>query len=124
MCIGSFYDILVFSADITEHEKHLGMVFTVLRDNQLFANKKKCVIAYLKILYLGHQIYSKRVEADEDKIKSMVNWPQPKDVIGLWGFLGLTGIIEGTIESFLGFKLISLTNITLLNILFYVVFHA
>ncbi|KAL4018589.1 hypothetical protein IC575_022189 [Cucumis melo] len=73
MCIGSFYDILVFSADITEHEKHLGMVFTVLRDNQLFANKKKCVIAHLKIQYLGHQISSKEVEADEDKIKSMVN---------------------------------------------------
>ncbi|KAA0051377.1 T32E20.30 [Cucumis melo var. makuwa] len=85
------YEFLVMPADITEHEKHLGMVFTVLRDNQLFSNKKKCVIAYLKILYLGHQIYSKRVEADEDKIKSMVNWPQPKDVIGLWGFLGLTG---------------------------------
>ncbi|KAA0042859.1 hypothetical protein E5676_scaffold108G00800 [Cucumis melo var. makuwa] len=30
-----FYDILIYSSDITEHEKHLGMVFAVLRDNQL-----------------------------------------------------------------------------------------
>ncbi|KAL0546552.1 hypothetical protein IC582_016463 [Cucumis melo] len=49
-----FYDILVYSADITEHEKHLGMVFAVLRENRLFANKKKCVIAHSKIQYLGH----------------------------------------------------------------------
>ena len=43
-----FYDILIYSADITEHEKYLGMVFVVLRDNRLFANKK-CVIAHSKI---------------------------------------------------------------------------
>lgn len=37
----SFDDILVYSADVTKHEKHLGMVFVVLRDNQLFTNWKK-----------------------------------------------------------------------------------
>ncbi|XP_050947361.1 uncharacterized protein LOC103495179 [Cucumis melo] len=40
-----FDDILVYNSDICEHEKHLGMVFAVLRDNQLYANKKKCVFA-------------------------------------------------------------------------------
>ena len=42
-------DILVYSTDLSEHEKHLGMVFAVMRDNQLFANKKKCVIAHSQI---------------------------------------------------------------------------
>ena len=41
-CVLVFFDdILVYSADIDEHAKHLGMVFNVLKDNQLFANKKK-----------------------------------------------------------------------------------
>ena len=35
-------------------------------------------------------ISSKGVEADEEKIKDMTNWPQPKDVTRLRGFLGLT----------------------------------
>lgn len=35
-----FDDILVYSADIDEHAKHLGMVFNILKDNQPFANKK------------------------------------------------------------------------------------
>ncbi|TYK26819.1 putative membrane-bound O-acyltransferase C24H6.01c isoform X5 [Cucumis melo var. makuwa] len=37
------YEFLVmpFGLDITEHEKHLGMVFAVLRDNQLYAIRKK-----------------------------------------------------------------------------------
>lgn len=34
---------------------------------------------------------SKGVEADDEIIRIMVNWPQPKDVIGLRGFLGLIG---------------------------------
>ena len=83
-----FYDILVYNADIDEHVKHLGMVFAVLRDNQLFANKK-CVIAHSQIQYLGHLISKRGVEADEEEIKSMINWSQPNDIIGLRGFLGL-----------------------------------
>ncbi|KAL4012835.1 hypothetical protein IC575_029950 [Cucumis melo] len=95
-----FYDILIYGADITEHEKHLGMVFFVLRDNRLFANKKKCVIAHSKIQYLGHQISSKGVEADEEKIKSMINWPQPKNGTRLRGFLGLTGYYRRFVKGY------------------------
>ena len=73
MCIGFFYDILVYSTDLTEHEKHLGMGFAVMRDNQFFANKKKCVMPHSQIQYLGHLISSKGVEANEEKIKNMVN---------------------------------------------------
>ncbi|KAL0560926.1 hypothetical protein IC582_001343 [Cucumis melo] len=101
MCIGFFsYDILIYSVDITKHEKHLEMVFAVLRDNRLFPNKKKCVIAHSKIQYFGHRISNKRVEVDEDKIKSMVNWPQPKDITGLRGFLGLTGYYRRFVKGY------------------------
>ena len=40
-CVLVFFDdIFVYSTDLTEHEKHLGMVFAVMRGNQLVANKK------------------------------------------------------------------------------------
>ena len=48
------------------------MGFAVMRDNQLFTNRKKCVIAHSQIQYLGHVILS-RVEAYGEKIKNMVN---------------------------------------------------
>ncbi|KAA0057348.1 Retrotransposable element Tf2 [Cucumis melo var. makuwa] len=60
----------------------------------------KCVIAHSKIQYLGHQISSKGVEADEEKIKSMINCPQPKDVTGLRGFLGLTGYYRRFVKGY------------------------
>ena len=100
-CVLVFFDdILIYSADIDEHEKHLGMVFAVLRDNQLFANRKKCVIAHSKIQYLGHQISKRGVEADEEKIKSMTKWQQPKDVTSLRGFLGLTGYCRRFVKGY------------------------
>ena len=100
-CVLVFFDdILIYSTNLTEHEKHLAMVFAVMRDNQLVANKKKCVIAHSQIQYLGHLISSRGVEADGDKIKDMVNWPQPKDVTGLRGFLGLTGYYRRFVKGY------------------------
>lgn len=91
ICIGVFYlHILVYRTDITEHERHLRVMFNILKDNKLFANRKKCVIGHSRIPYLGHWISSKGVEADGEKIKAMVNWPQPKDVSTLQRFIGLT----------------------------------
>ncbi|KAL4025534.1 hypothetical protein IC575_013936 [Cucumis melo] len=53
-CVLVFFDdILVYSSDITEHERHLGMVFAILRDNQLYANRKKCVFAHSQTWGLG-----------------------------------------------------------------------
>lgn len=71
---------MVYNTYITKHEKHCVVVFSILKDNQLFTNRKKCVIGHSRIQYLGHWISSKGVEAKGKKVKAMVNWPQPKDV--------------------------------------------
>ncbi|KAL0549667.1 hypothetical protein IC582_014154 [Cucumis melo] len=65
-----FDDILVYSKDVETHLEHL----TVDR-----------------IEYLGHWLTAKGVEADQKKIKAMLEWPTPKNIRELRGFLGLTG---------------------------------
>ncbi|KAA0032387.1 ty3-gypsy retrotransposon protein [Cucumis melo var. makuwa] len=78
-------------ANVETHLEHLTVVFQLLRQHCLFANRKKCHFAKDRIKYLGHWVLAKGVEADQEKIKAMLEWPIPKNVRELWGFLGLTG---------------------------------
>lgn len=63
-----FDDILVYSADMESHVKHLTVVFNLLRDHDLRANLKKCRFAQYRIDYLGHWVSAQGVEVDQEKI--------------------------------------------------------
>ncbi|KAA0037919.1 ty3-gypsy retrotransposon protein [Cucumis melo var. makuwa] len=77
--------------DVESHLEHLTIVFTLLREYSLFANWKKCHFGRERIEYLGHWVSSNRVEADREKIRAMLEWPIPRNIKELRGFLGLTG---------------------------------
>ncbi|TYK29765.1 putative mitochondrial protein [Cucumis melo var. makuwa] len=63
----------------------------MLREHELYENKKKCSFAKSRVEYLGHVISRKGVEVDPEKIRSIVEWPSPTNVKEVRGFLGLTG---------------------------------
>lgn len=86
-----FDDILVYSPYLESHLNHLELVLKILREHELYANRKKCVFAQERVSYLGHWVLAAGVEADQDKIQAMVNWPVPKNIKELRGFLGLMG---------------------------------
>lgn len=86
-----FDDILLYSKNREEHLQHVAEVFEILRSNSLFANLGKCEFGQGTLGYLGHVISAEGVEMDMDKVKSMLEWPQPRNLKQLRGFLGLTG---------------------------------
>ncbi|WVZ05472.1 hypothetical protein V8G54_018818 [Vigna mungo] len=86
-----FDDILVYSNTWEEHMQLLEKVLEVLRDHKLFANKEKCLFSHEKVEYLGHIISTHGVAVDPTKVNSVLEWPIPKNVKGVHGFLGLTG---------------------------------
>nr|GEZ33552.1 hypothetical protein [Tanacetum cinerariifolium] len=81
----------VLNWSVEEHEVHLRMVLQILREQKLYANRKKCSFAQEQIEYLRHVVTPNRVEADPSKVKAMLEWPVPKSIRELRGFLGLTG---------------------------------
>ena len=56
---------------------------------RLSCNPDKCRFGHDKIEYLGHIIDSTGISFSEEKIKEVRNFPQPKFLKELQGFLGL-----------------------------------
>lgn len=91
-CVLVFFDdILIYSRGWENHMKHLETVLKMLAQHSLVANKKKCQFVQKSVEYLGHVISEAGVAVDPNKVKSVIQWPVPKNVKGVRGFLGLTG---------------------------------
>ena len=95
-----FDDILVFSPTWSQHLQHLGEVLRLLVQNCFYVNRKKCLFGRQSIEYLGHIISGKGVAMDPTKIQCIRDWPVPRNVKGVRGFLGLTGYYRKFIKDY------------------------
>ncbi|GKA59775.1 ty3-gypsy retrotransposon protein [Tanacetum coccineum] len=86
-----FDDILVYSTSWELHLQHLETVFSILQSNLFFAKQSKCEFGSSSVSYLGHIVSSKGVSVDPLKVKAIKDWPLPKNIKQLRGFLGLAG---------------------------------
>jgi len=66
----------------------------------LFTRQSKCSFYKFKIKYLWHILSAKGVAIDPRKIESIRNWPTPKTVLKLEGFIGLIGYYRKFIRGF------------------------
>ena len=93
-------DILIFSANEEEHEKHLQLVLERLREHQLIAKRSKCSFFQVEVEYLGYVVGAAGVKMAEDKVHAVLDWPAPNNPTEVRGFLGLTGFYRQFIRSY------------------------
>ena len=93
-------DILIFSKNAAEHEKHLREVLSILRQHQLYAKLSKCDLNQSELLYLGHVVSKAGLKVDPKKVAAVESWPEPKDVSELRAFLGLTNYFRTFIQGY------------------------
>ena len=99
-CLCYLDDVLIFSKNIKEHEKHLTEVLTVFRTSQLSPNPKKCALYQKTVTFLGHAISPDGVGMEYDKVAAIRTWPTPKNLTELRGFLGLASFYRRHCQSF------------------------
>jgi hypothetical protein len=82
-------DILIASKDITEHMKHLRLVFEILQSAGLQINPAKCTFSVSSLTFLGHNVDSSGISPMEKHVKALTDFPPPSDLKQLQRFLGL-----------------------------------
>jgi hypothetical protein len=95
-----FDDILIYNKSWEEHVQHVDMVLKLLEEKQLYANPSKCAFGVQEVEYLGHIVSHEGVKVDPNKIKSMMEWPIPKTLKNLRGFLGLMGYYHKFVKNY------------------------
>ena len=85
-----FDDILIYSKTRTTHLAHVDQVLHLLSQHQIFLKQSKCDFGASKVEYLGYIVGKGDVRVDPKKIEAMQDWPRPKSLKRLSGFMGLT----------------------------------
>jgi len=93
-------DIMVYSKNEKEHEKHLAAVLKLLREHQLYVKLRKCSFFQLKEHYLGHIVSKEGIAVDTEKIRDIMEWVSPKNVDEVRSFMGLVGYYKRLISKF------------------------
>jgi hypothetical protein len=95
-----FNDILIYRKTWTDHITHVDQVLSLLSQHQLFLKQSKCAFGASEVEYLGHLVGKDGVRVDPKKIEAMQDWPHPKTLKILHGFLGLAGYYRKFVKNY------------------------
>lgn len=87
-------DVFVYSDTIEEHERHLRIVFDILREEELYLSRKKLDLYSADMDCLGHRIDDRGLHADSDKMARIFEWRTPRSYPEVQRFLGLINYLS------------------------------
>jgi hypothetical protein len=84
-------DILIYSKNEEEHDQHLRIILSRLREHKLYAKFSKCEFCLKKVLFLGHVLSGEGISVELTKVQEVLDWKAPTTVHEVQSFLGLAG---------------------------------
>lgn len=93
-------NILVFSCSHEEHVTHVRLVHQRLLDNKLFVKAEKCEFHSKTVSFLGFIIEQGQLRPDPEKIRAVLEWPEPATRKQLQRFLRFANFYRQFIENY------------------------
>lgn len=93
-------DIVVFSRTWEEHLEKLERVFKRLREAGLTLKPSKCIYAKPEVKLLGHVVSKEGIAPDEEKLRAIRDFPEPKTIKHVQSFVGLCNYYRKFIKNF------------------------
>lgn len=101
ICVDFIDGIIVYSRNIEEENKNnLEIILQTLTKHKIYAKYGKCEFFKEEIWYLGHVITKDGIDVDQKKIKTIMEWIVPKNVVDIRSFMGLAGYYRQFVEGF------------------------
>lgn len=97
---GYLDDLIIVSEDFESHLTLLVRISEQFRRANLTLNIAKSKFCVTQVQYLGYVIGNGGITTDPQKISAIINWPVPKTIKQVRGFLGLTGWYRRFIDNF------------------------
>lgn len=93
-------DILISSNSLQEHIHHVQQVLKKLLENHLFVKLEKCEFHVSQVSFLGYVVSQEGIQMELKKVSAITNWPQPKTLKQVQGFLGFANFYRKFIRNF------------------------
>ena len=85
--VRSMDDILVHGETLEEHDERLERLLTVLDENGITLNLKKCIFRKSELEFLGHVVSAEGIRPIHQRMEAVKSFPTPKNVKELKSFL-------------------------------------
>lgn len=97
---GYLDDLVIVTETFEQHLSILVRIAEQFRTANLTLNIAKSKFCVTRVKYLGYVIGEGGISTDPEKVSAIRNWPSPRNVKQVRGFLGLAGWYRRFIENF------------------------
>jgi len=99
-CIVYLDDILVFSDNPEDHERHVLEVLERLKAADLYINHAKCEFHVTQVAFLGFIVSPGGIAMEPERVEAIAVWPVPGSVHEVQVFLGFAGFYRRFIRNY------------------------